>query len=200
MSTKSTITITINTDDKANIDNRVVAKGAKKVASITFTNTDNAGTGYGRKPFSDEDYAADIRRVSRLLGYTDNHGNHIKFTTNSKGKQVEVKMSPKEYTNNGVFSAIAISKRFGSFAKFRDLHSHQNKSARLSDKAFIKEINRVLRAKNTDINDDNARKVFTPALFEEYSTLTYRTVMARFGTWDDVVKVARENDWDNRVG
>lgn len=159
-----------------------------------FTGTVNGGSGRGRKPFSDDEIAADIRYVSIKLGYTDKDGNHLKFRTLKNGEEVEVKMSTKEYTQHGVFSAIMISKRFRSFSDFRDVETHKKGNTRPTKRVMLKELNKVLRILKVGYDYK-----FTPTQFNEHSAIPWQAYVSRFGNWEAVREAAMSNDWDATI-
>lgn len=164
----------------------VVAKG--------YTGTANGGVGAGRKPFSDEEFAADVRRVSVEQGYTYKNGKQKMFNTRADGTTVAVKMPAKVYTNHGIFSAIAVSKRFGSYADFRDSVVNTAGSIEPSDKMLHKELNRVLRVMKVDEGYN-----FTVQRFNSLSNIPWRVYRDRLGTRAEIQEIAANNDWDDTI-
>lgn len=149
----------------------------------------------GRKPFTDEEYILDIRRVSQLLGYTDANGNHLRFKKlKSTGKIVKETMTAKEYSNHGVFSAIGIKKRFGSFATFRDTYAGTKGRTTPTDRMFDKENNRTFRA----IKSDRPLEA-CPGEYAKASRIPFKMVIRHYGDFDKVVKAHLTNDQDATI-
>lgn len=158
-------------------------------AAQSYTGTINvAGTGMGRKPFADIDYYRDIIRVDAIVAKAKNEA----------GK-THKKLTAIEYTEHGIFSASAIKKRFGSFAKTRD-HAIENKSTyrgSLSKKAYIKEGVRVVNTHNKGRKKDNiTADTLTCELWNDYSTISDRVVRNVFGSWGAFKEaISTELDW-----
>lgn len=167
---------------------------AQGVVANGYTGTANGGVGAGRKPFSDAEFASDIRRVSVEQGYTYKNGKHKKFKTRADGTVVAEVMPAKVYTNHGIFSAIAVSKRFGSYADFRDSVVHTSGSITPTDKMLLKELNRVLRVMKVD--EDYK---FTIQRFNSLSKIPWRVFRDRLGTHAEIRQIAAENDWDDTI-
>lgn len=186
-------TTTATTQNTKSITIKVTPKESRRIkamkAANSYTGTVNvAGNGMGRKPFADIDYYRDIIRVDAIVA-----------KEKSEAGKTHKKLTAIEYTEHGIFSASAIKKRFGSFAKTRD-HAIENKSTyrgSLSKKAYIKEGVRVINTHNKGRKKDNITvQELNRTVWNDYSTISDNVVRRVFGSWGNFKEaISTELDW-----